>query len=54
MYGETTTTIDRHWNEYDVAVAKLQLDNYGCIYLDEWGCPIDNDFEIAVLIGEDE
>lgn len=41
-----TTKIDDKWNDYDKTVAKAQLENYGKIYLDEYGKPIDNEYEL--------
>ena len=37
--------INKNWSDYDITVAECQLNNYGCIYLDEFGCPIDNTYE---------
>lgn len=42
----TTTEINTKWNEYDKLNAKCQLENYGKIYLDEYGHPIDNEYEL--------
>lgn len=39
-----TNKIDERWSEYDKSVARCQLENYGCIYLDEYDCPIDDEF----------
>lgn len=41
--------IDEKWSDYDKLVAKCQLENYGKIYLDEYGCPIDNEAELRKL-----
>ena len=38
---KTRKTIDRNWDEYDRLVAECHLDNYGIIYLDDYGCPMD-------------
>lgn len=38
---KTTKTVNPSWNEYDKVVAECHLANYGIIYLDEYGCPID-------------
>ena len=38
----TTTVINDLWCDYDKDVASCQLANYGVIYLDEYGCPIDD------------
>ena len=37
-----TNKIDMAWSEYDRTVAECQLANYGVIYLDEYGLPIDD------------
>lgn len=37
------------WNEYDYAVAEAQLFNYGCIYLDQYNCPIDREYELEEI-----
>lgn len=39
----TTTEINPEWSHYDKTTAKAHLMNYGKIYLDEYGCPIDDD-----------
>lgn len=36
-----TDFINPKWNSYDRTVAKAQLSNFGCIFLDEYGCPND-------------
>lgn len=48
-YGRTTSEADKAWSEYDKAVAAAQMRNYGKVYLDEYGCPIDNEYEIDEL-----
>lgn len=40
---KTTTEINPEWTNYDKLVAESHIYNYGVIYLDEYGCPIDND-----------
>lgn len=40
----TTTEINPEWSHYDKTTAKAHLMNYGKIYLDEYGCPIDDDY----------
>ena len=39
---EVTNVIKTDWSEYDQSVAKCHLYNYGQIYLDVYGCPVDN------------
>ena len=41
---KTTEEIRADWNPYDKSVAKCHLSDYGIIYLDDYGYPID-DFE---------
>lgn len=41
---KTTKEIDKEWNAYDQSVAKCHLINYGIIFLDGYGIPIDNEF----------
>ena len=45
----TTTEIDEKWNDYNKIVAKCQLNNYGVIFLDDCGSPIDNEYELEEL-----
>lgn len=37
----TRKTINENWSNYDKAVAKCHLANWGVIYIDEYGEPID-------------
>ena len=48
-YGQTTTTFNTKWSEYDMEVAKCQMFNYGKVFLDEYGCPIDDEYELEWL-----
>lgn len=41
MYTKTYK-INENWSEYDKSVAECQLENYSVIYLDDYGCPIDD------------
>lgn len=41
-----TNTINPEWTKYDQMVASCHLSNFGTIYLDEWGFPIDNEYEL--------
>ena len=36
---------------YDLTVAKCHLSNWGVIYLDEYGCPMDVE-EVMEMLGE--
>ena len=40
---KTTTEISSEWTDYDRLVAESHICNYGIIYLDEYGYPIDNE-----------
>lgn len=39
---EIATLIDQNWNAYDKSVAQCHIANYGRIFLDVYGHPIDN------------
>ena len=41
-----TTTIQKDWSDYNKTLAICQLDNNGVIFLDDYGCPIDNEFQV--------
>lgn len=45
----TTTEINPRWRKYDQLTAKAHLFNYGVIYLDEFGFPIDNEYLIEEI-----
>ena len=45
----TTREINSAWGAYDQSVARTQLVNYGIIYLDEYGCPIDEEYQLEEL-----
>lgn len=49
---KTTTEISPEWTDYDRLVAELHIYNYGVIYLDKYGYPIDNDKLIIEEIRE--
>lgn len=38
--------INEQWSEYNKVVAMCQMTNYGKIYLDEYGEPIDDEYLI--------
>ena len=40
----TTKEINSAWSAYDQSVAKCHLINYGIIFLDKYGVPIDDEF----------
>lgn len=46
------TEIDPSWSGYDKSVAQGQLDTYGEIYVDSFGQPIDNEYDLMEI--EDE
>lgn len=48
-FGNTTSYVSGTWSKYDQDVARCQLTNYGKIYLDEYGKPIDNEYELEEL-----
>lgn len=45
----TTTEINPRWRKYDQLTAKAHLFNYGVIYLDEFGFPIDDEYLIEEI-----
>lgn len=45
----TTTEINPRWRKYDQLTAKAHLFNYGVIYLDEYGFPIDDEYLIEEI-----
>lgn len=51
---KTTTQINPEWREYEQRVGTCHLDNYGKIYLDQYGVPIDNEYELERLVCQDE
>lgn len=45
----TTTEINPRWRKYDQLTAKAHLFNYGVIYLDEFGFPIDDEYLVEEI-----
>lgn len=43
-YYSVAYHINSKWCLYEKVVAQTHLDNYGCIYLDEDGVPVDNEY----------
>ena len=41
--------INEQWSEYNKVVAMCQMTNYGKIYLDEYGEPIDDEYMLEEL-----
>lgn len=46
---KTAKIINESWNSYDKTVAGTQLNNFGVIFLDDFGSPIDDEFELEEL-----
>lgn len=46
---KTVREINPAWSDYDKSVARCHMENYGVIYLDEFDCPIDNEYELEEL-----
>ena len=46
---KTRKTVNDNWNEYDKVVGRNQLLNYGIIFTDKYGSPIDNEYELEEL-----
>lgn len=40
-----------NWSAYDYTVSKAHLNNYGCVYLDEYNAPVDVE-ELEYLLNE--
>ena len=49
---KTRKTINNTWNEYDRSVAQCMLYNYGIIFLDSYGCPVDDEYQQEDLYNE--
>ena len=47
---KTTRRIKKWWSEYDQAVGQCHLVNYGVIFLDYKGYPIDNEYELEEIL----
>lgn len=41
--------INKKWGFYDKTVAECHLNNYGKIFIDEYGCPIDNEYDLMEI-----
>ena len=41
--------INPEWSEYDQSVARAQLMNYDVIFLDVYGLPVDDEYELEEL-----
>ena len=50
-YG-VVAEIDPSWTIYDKTVANGMLADFGEIYVDAWGTPIDNEYDIADIMNE--
>lgn len=46
---KTTNVLNKSWSSYDKTVAQSQLNNYDIIFLDEYDCPIDDEFLLEDL-----
>ena len=45
-----TKEVNPNWSNYDKVVANNHLTNYGTIILDEYDCPIDNEYDIDEIV----
>ena len=43
------TEINNKWGTYDKTIAECHLNNYGKIFIDEYGCPIDNEYDLMEI-----
>ncbi len=50
MRAFKTDKIRDDWMTYDKTVAECQLMNHGCIYLDGYGLPIDDEERIEAML----
>ncbi len=48
--AKTRKTIDEKWNMYDRSVGMCHLSNFGKIYLDSYGKPIDDEYLVSELV----
>ena len=46
---KTTNQFETWWSEYDYAVADTHMKNYGVIIVDEYDCPIDNEYDLEEI-----
>jgi hypothetical protein len=46
---KTAITINEKWSDYEKTVARCQLINFRIIFLDKYGKPIDNEYELEEL-----
>lgn len=46
---KTAITINEKWSDYEKTVARCQLLNFRIIFLDKYGKPIDNEYELEEL-----
>lgn len=46
LYFDITTFINPNWSSYDQSVARAHMLNWNKIIINEYGCPIDNEYEI--------
>ena len=47
--SKTTREINKDWNSYDQIQGKIHMANYGVIFLDEYGCPVDDEYLLEEL-----
>lgn len=46
---------NKSWTNYDISVAKCHEANYGMIYVDEYGSPVDDEYLLeGIATGEIE
>ena len=49
---EVLMQINNSWSKYDMQVAECQLDDYGLIFIDTYGLPIDDFDELEQLYSD--
>lgn len=46
LFFETTKHVNETWSDYNKTVARAHLSNYALIFINEYGCPIDNEYDL--------
>ena len=42
--------IDNKWLDYDKVIGRTHLNTFGFIIVDQFGCPIDDEFDISEIM----
>lgn len=49
LHFEIVDSINSDWSEYDKTVAAAHLTRFGRIITDEYGCPVDNEYDLEEI-----